>query len=93
MKKLIAVLVLIAGFTASQAMAAWGPSVVQGGGSGSSSSSGGGSSSGGSSSSGSSSSESGGTTTSNGATVKYSVGAAEAAATDGDTNSVSWTFE
>lgn len=67
-------------FTAFDAMAAFGPSQTQTSG-GSSSSSGG-----------SSSSESG-TTTTDGVVTKYSVGAAEAAATDGDTNTVSWTFE
>ena len=50
-----------------------------------------GSSSSGSSSSGSSSSENSTDTTV--VRTKYSVSAAEAAATDGDTNTVSWTFE
>ena len=50
----------------------------------------GGSSSGGSSSGGSSSENDTDTTV---VRTKYSVSAAEAAATDGDTNTVSWTFE
>ena len=90
MKKLITVFAFMAAFAVSNAMAAR-PSAVQGGGSSSSGSSSGGSSSGGSSSSGSSSSENSTDTTV--VRTKYSVSAAEAAATDGDTNTVSWTFE
>lgn len=79
MKKLIAVFTFMAIFAVSNAMAAR-PSAVQGGGSSS-----------GGSSSGSSSSENSTDTTV--VRTKYSVSAAEAAATDGDTNTVSWTFE
>ena len=89
MKKLIAVFTFMAIFAVSNAMAAR-PSAVQGGGSSSGGSSSAGSSSG-SSSSGSSSSENSTDTTV--VKTKYSVSAAEAAATDGDTNTVSWTFE
>lgn len=73
MKKIIAFVMVMALFTAFDAMAAQ-PSE-------------------GSSSSGGSSSSEGGTTTTDGVVTKYSVGAAEAAATYGDTNTVSWTFE
>ena len=72
MKKIIAFVMVMALFTAFDAMAAQ-PSP-------------------GASSGGSSSSEDG-TTTTGGVVTKYSVSAAEAAATDGDTNTVSWTFE
>ncbi len=86
MKKLIAIFAFMAVFAVSEAMAAWGPSVTQGGGSGSSSSSGG-------SSSGSGASSSETNTEDNAVKTKYSVSEAEAASTDGSTNSVSWTFE
>lgn len=86
MKKLLTILAFMAAFAVSNAMAAR-PSAVQGGGSSSGGSSSGGSSSG----SGASSSEI--NTEDNAVKTKYSVSEAEAASSEGSTNSVSWTFE
>ena len=86
MKKLIAVFAFMTVFAVSNAMAAGSPG-------GDRDYSGGSSSSSGSSSSGSGSSSSETNTEDNSVKTKYSVSEAEAASTEGSTNSVSWTFE
>ena len=86
MKKLLTILAFISMVNVGTAFAKDSPGRVDFGGGSSS----GGSSSGSSSSGGSSSENDTDTTV---VRTKYSVSAAEAAATDGDTNTVSWTFE
>ncbi len=85
MKKLIAVFAFMSVFAVSNAMAAG--SIITG------NEDRGNSSSGSSSSSGSGSSSSESNTEDNAVKTKYSVSEAEAASTEGSTNSVSWTFE